>query len=239
MLLMKVSKKMLLDGWKLVQANDNPKLIAKGLGIKPKSIYYFIYGNDRGYIAFSDNNGGIKVTVSIAGTDDIQDWKENGNIKFDPMGRHSGFRDPAKEIWEKIIEKHVGVWKHINSLEFRAHSRGGAICMGMAELAFDIPKNYPWGSNITGIVYGAPMYGDERWKVRMSGPGRYFVRVENKFDPVPRVPLKKWGYVKECDQLKIKQPWFWVMIPIRSHLWYGITLKSCLTEKDIDKFNNR
>jgi len=238
MIKFKVTKKTLRDGWKLCRANDNHKMIDKGLGKKVRSYYYFTYGNDRGYIAFSEYKGGIKVTVSVAGTDDIQDWKENARTQFDGMGRHKGFRKPAKIIWEDIIVPHIAPWRNIKALDFRAHSRGGAICLGMMELAADIPKDYPWGSNITGIVYGAPMYGDERWKVRVSAISRGFLRVENEFDPVPTVPPEIWGYVKECDVFKIKQAWVWRFLPIRSHLWYWIMIKG-LKQNVIDKFNNR
>lgn len=238
MLRMKVTKKMLKNGWLLCKANDNPKLIARGLGKKPRAYYYFTYENDRGYIAFSEQKTGIKVTVSVAGTDDFQDWKENADTKFDGMGRHKGFREPAKIIWEDIIVPHAKAWRNVKSLEFRAHSRGGAICIGMAELASNIAKDYPWGSNVSGIVYGAPMYGDERWQVRMSGIGKKFLRVENEYDPVPKVPPEKWGYTKECDVFKIKQAWGWRLLPICSHMWYRIMIKG-LRQKVIDKFNNR
>jgi len=229
---------MLLDGWLLTKANDNPKLIEKGLGKKPRAYYYFTYGNDRGYIAFSEYQKGIKVTVSVAGSDDWQDWVENAHAEFDGMGRHKGFREPAKVIWEDIIVPHVKAWRNVKSIEFRGHSRGGAICIGMMELAADVPKDYPWGHNITGIVYGAPMYGDERWKVRIESVAKGFLRVEAKYDIVPEVPLKKWGYVKECPVFEIKQNWLWRVLPIRSHLWYKMLIRG-IKQKVFDKFNNR
>lgn len=236
---LKVSKEALKKGWILTKANNNPKLIEKGLGKKARAYYYFTYGNDRGYMAFSEYKSGVKVTVSVAGSDDKQDWKENIDARLDGIGRHKGFREPAKIIWEDIIVPHVNAWRNVKSIEFFGHSRGGAICLGMMELAADVPKNYPWGNNIMGITYGAPMYGDERWSIRVGSVSKGFLRVENEYDPVPKVPLTKWGYVKECDQFKIKQPWFWKILPIRSHLWYGLTIKTCVSKKEIEKFNNR
>jgi len=235
---MKVSKKLLRDGWLLCLANDKPKLIAKGLGKKPRAYYYFTYGNDRGYIAFSEHQFGVKATISVAGTDDKQDWKENFQAEMDYMGRHKGFYGPAKEIWEDIIVKHISAWRGVKSIEMRAHSRGGAVCIGMAEFASDMSKDYPWKSNVSGIFYGAPMYGDERWKNRMGSIGKNFLRVEDEFDPVPHVPPTKWGYVKECPVFEVKQMWIWRFLPIRSHLWYGRMIKK-ISQKVIDKFNNK
>lgn len=235
---MKVSKKLLKDGWLLCKANDNPKLIIKGLGKKPRAYYYFTCENDRGYIAFSEHPYGVKVTVSVAGTDDSQDWKENFQTKIDGMGRHKGFYNAAREIWEDIIIKHVSAWRKVKSIEFRGHSRGGAICIGMAEFAANIAENYPWKSNVSGIFYGAPMYGDERWKIRIGSTGKNFLRVENRFDPVPNVPPEEWGYVKECPIFEISQAWGWRFLPIQSHWWYGLMIKG-LSQKIIDKFNNK
>jgi len=231
-----VSKKTLQNGWLLTKANDKPKLIRKALGIKPHACYFFSYGNDRGYIAFYDHaSGGIKVLVSIAGTDDIKDWIENCDCELDGMGRHQGFYEPAEVIWNDIIVPHVSAWRNVKAIDFRGHSRGGAIVIGLSEFASDMSKDYPWGSNVMGITYGAPCYGDERWKVRTEGIN--FLRVENKFDPVPKVPFEQWGYKKEFPVLEIKQPWPWVMLPIRSHVWYGITIKSHLTQKAVATFN--
>ena len=156
------------------------------------------------------------------------------------MGRHKGFAVPAVNIWGKIIVPHLEAWDGaIRGIEMNLHSRGGAIGIGMLEYIVDPSIDYSWRQNVHGLTFGAPRYGTDEWAKRMTLHKNKIIRVENKFDPVPKLPTERRGYTKLMPVLKIHQPWPWAMLPIRSHVWYNITINSCLTKKAIDKFNTK
>jgi len=137
-----------------------------------------IQGNDR-LIIFQYKGS---VIMSIAGSDDKADWKENFIIKTIKRLWYSykGFADPAEAI-AKELEMYCDMWsldiKKIH-IEQSSHSRGGGISKIVQKIFEDK------GIDSKTFTWGAPPSGGRRFCKRAKTDNT--IEFQIKGDPVPR-----------------------------------------------------
>ncbi|KAI8867115.1 alpha/beta-hydrolase, partial [Ramicandelaber brevisporus] len=77
------------------------------------------------------------------------------------------------------------------------HSLGGAQAM---IAAVDLKRRHPdWNINV--FPSGKPRVGNEAWARYVNGLGMPIHRLIAKWDQVPRIPLRSWGYVHETGEV--------------------------------------
>jgi hypothetical protein len=215
-----MSKELLITGWKHCKANRQPEILGN-MDPVPEKAYYIQDNNDKGYLAVYPD----RLIISIDGSDDLIDWKENADIAKDTDSCHTGFSNPARDMFEKAYKPHI-LENPKRKISIRAHSRGGAIAIRMVPMIHQIQEYI----SIDCYVYGTPAVGGERFKKIFIDTLPDYVsilRIEMEYDPVPKLLTEECGFVKESPVLKIKQPWWW-RFPwgrIFTHTHYGYMIQ--------------
>jgi len=144
------------------------------LSIKPKRIMVFALDFDE--IAIYETE--TEIIVSINGSDDKKEWKNNFHLYPILYNTHNGFYNRASLYLEKIKDVLDKLVKETDKpVVFTGYSRGGALVQVMC---------WKWNKPLTCVTFGSPRV------FTVSGIKSLtfkHVRVHSKFDPIVRIPM--------------------------------------------------
>jgi len=148
------------------------------------------------------------------GSDNFREWVENFIvIPFGKAFSHLGFDNASRGFFHKMIERanrHKKQW-------FFGHSRGGAICQGVALRFAEM------GMVGHCVTFGSPKMGGRVFSRRMSKYSIQHTRVEMHGDIVCDVPLTRKHY--ETEHVVLEHSLEGIE---RVHLGYGVGLQEAI-----------
>lgn len=156
--------------------------------------YWFSRNNVKGFIQII--YPGIAL-ISLAGSDDWMDWRNNFIVGKSKLGLHQGWLKSYMQVKDVILQKlHelevVEIW-------VTGHSAGGAIA---SITALFLAKRY---ENISLITFSQPKFGCKSAVGRLEGKLKTYIRVGHYLDPVPYLPPLG-GYRHGGTSVKL---WWW------------------------------
>lgn len=152
-------------------------------------------GDTQAYLAWDDEI----ILLAFRGTEPDRPGDILGNAQYEwtdwqPDGHvHTGFFAGLDSIWDELTAALRQVRTEGQSLWITGHSLGGALAaLAASRLSVEHPEVVVHGL----YTYGQPRVGDRTFAADVDRAlgGRYFRYVNNR-DIVPRVPLRRMGFV--------------------------------------------
>lgn len=196
------------------KANDQAGMFYAKKGFNATPIHRSERDRDEGYLL--RRNGAL--TITIRGSDDIQDWCETNLCAWrNWRNAHAGFAAAARQLYIKIRPT-IAIYMAEDTsrnlpVTVLGHSRGGAIGLHLASLM--VADGY----QVDLCSFGAPRAANAAWVKTADFHHRRVVHVD---DLVPHLPPEIMGYKHHGIPFVIGQK-----MPERSDLaWQKLKLKS-------------
>jgi hypothetical protein len=214
-----MSNPILHEAWVFCKASDrlsdgsyDP---AKVLNVSKSKVTSIYHDHDYCYILKQDSY----VVINVEGSDDFKDWINNFRF-FKSHDFHKGFREVLRSGLYVKVKDVLNSIGHKKDLLFCGHSRGGALAQLLA-------YHYSAEHNrfVSCIIFGSPRVGGENYRRNVARISMRLTNVINPCDPVPKLPLKGFGYHHAGSKYIVKPKWYhrlpFVWSKIRAHLDYG------------------
>lgn len=145
--------------------------------------------------------------ISVKGSTDLSDWKQNFYCIQNEEGIHKGFHDYATSCLNELIDDNViNLMKRARHITLCSHSLGGTasiIIMSMLLSNYEFIKK----QNIDLVLFGAPKPGGTKFMHRFNDLLREYPNVKvyryvNEFDYISKFPPLA-GYEHVCEEISL------------------------------------